>query len=125
MTECELLLQQFGRTLLGKKSDNTALLDALVGYGDAVDEGQFLTQGAGHQPDSFADGFESPSKGIIDCYAEGELTWSAIAHKPYRALCLPLSANGTEVDKFLISFNFPNWTEVDDLTEDQPVQHRP
>lgn len=55
-------------------------------------------------------------------YIEGELAWSAIVHRPYGAICLPLSENGINVDKLLISFHFPDWQEAEDGLGDQAAR---
>lgn len=60
----------------------------------------------------------STATGAAPLYVEGELAWSTIVHKRYCALCLPLSENGTNVDKMLISFHFPKLQSSDDVFGD-------
>ena len=81
------MLQLVSRKLRSIKSNDAAQFGPLVGHGDPVDAAQLLSKGSGNQPDSFADGFEAPAEGIVDCNAKGELT-GVTAFPELEAFCV-------------------------------------
>ncbi len=59
-------------------------------------------------------------------YAAGDMAWARVPHKQFQAVALPLSSDGTLVDKLILSFHFPEWreSETTDVSAHESANNR-